>query len=107
MLQEFMEQEKITSQRELARRLEVPHSTIQDWLRPLKVTKEEYKEKVEEQGKTEVYRELRGYEEKKEPEPPLYDVEELIKHFRGYTPEKAELDKIRRLITVLMDCLKK
>lgn len=59
MLQEYLEA-KCISQRQLARDLGIPHSTIQDWLKWASITKPEYDD-LKEQGYTheDIYHSLR------------------------------------------------
>lgn len=60
LITEFMEDNNIPSQREMGRRLGVPHSTIQDWLRWNKITEKEYQGfKDRGMNHTDVYRILR------------------------------------------------
>lgn len=60
LIKEFMSENNIPSQREMGRRLGVPHSTINDWLRWDKITEDEY-QGFKDRGMThtDVYRVLR------------------------------------------------
>jgi len=47
------------SQRELGRLTNIPHNTIQDWLLPLRIDKEEYNEMQRKMSVTDIYKSLR------------------------------------------------
>jgi len=60
LIKQFMITENIKSGRAAARVLGVPQSTIHDWLRPLKLTRQQYERKKSSgYNDTEIYRELR------------------------------------------------
>lgn len=61
MLKEYMDDNNYISQRQLGRDLNIPHSTIQDWLLPLRLENKEYKQ-MKDNGlsETEIYRQLRN-----------------------------------------------
>ncbi len=104
-------EENDKSQRELAKELGIPHSTIQDWLMINRISDEDYQKYVE-QGMTDtaIYRMLRN---NKKAEPKDFSVllfkEELKKaqtRFRGGISHGDSLDleiiaEIRELINIL------
>ena len=61
IIQHYMTQNKITSQRTLAKKFNIPKSTLSDILLPLKLTRKDYEE-LEKNGfsKTEIYTHLRN-----------------------------------------------
>lgn len=85
----------------LAKDLGMPYTTLNDWLIPLKLSKEEFNKSVEQKGKANTIKSLRNKEYKST------NLDKLIGYFREFKADSQEKLKIRDLIAVLLDCLKR
>lgn len=102
------------SQRQLAKDLGIPHSTVQDWLMINRIGEDEYNKFIEEgMSDTDIYRMLRNNKKAKEPFDVLMLRQELSKHKskyvtlinRGKELDDKTIDEIKDIINVLQRVL--
>jgi len=109
VIQEYLVSQKI-SQRELARELDLPHNTLQDWLLWNKLKEKEYK-KLKKKGltDTDIYRELRdGKKEEKKKMMGVTKLDSDLRHcIKKLRPHIKDINESSAKTTVLIHEMRK
>ena len=110
LIAKYLDENKM-SQRELARELGIPHSTIQDWLMINRISEEQYEQyKADGMTETDIYRMLRNNKQAQEDDYDMHivkqEIEKSTSKFKSFLKYSKQFDHetisdIKELINIL------